>query len=99
MIDWIERYSETNESDSQGRWARIAYYKHSKEESLGSYKYRLGWVSRIYDTHKNPVYLLSLYFPVSNHYDGYHKSFNSYHECQIELEKLFLEFINEIKLC
>ena len=97
VIDWINRYSDTDESDSQNRWARIAYYKHSKGV-LGQYKYRLGWVNRVYDVNRNSMYSLSLYFPVNNYPEGYHKIFNTYEECQIELEKLFKEFIDEITI-
>ena len=97
MIEWINRYSDTEESDKQNRWARIAYYKHYKG-ILGEYNYRLGWVNRVYDINKNAMYSLSLYFPVKNYHNGYHKIFNTYKECQDELERLFKEFINDIKL-
>ena len=96
MIKWINRYSDTDESDKQGRWARIAYYE-NYIGVLGQYEYRLGWVSRI-NVKQTIVYSLSLYFPVKNYPDGYHKVFNNYEECQNETERLFKEFIDAIRI-
>ena len=96
MIEWINRYSDTDDPDKQNRWARIAYY-HEKEQVLDSYKYRLGWVNMI-NYNGITKYELSLYFPVSNHHNGYIKMFDSYKECQEELEKLFKEFIYTCKI-
>lgn len=94
MIIWVSKYSDTNESDERGRWSRIACFN-LKGGLFNDYKYELGYVNRI-DIKGIIKYSLSVYFPAP-YKNAYHKLFDTYEECQQELQNLFLEFINDIK--
>lgn len=42
MIQYIERYSDTNEPDKHGRWARMAIYKDVRIADIVRYETREG---------------------------------------------------------
>jgi len=50
---WINRYSDNEEKDSQGRWARICYYKGKM----------IAWVSRVDHIEYGRYYRIADFFP------------------------------------
>ena len=70
-INYISRYSSTDEPDERGRWARVAYFKN---------KIQIAWISLVTFVDKQgetqKTYLVTCHFPTlcndtaNNHYSG-----------------------------
>lgn len=89
---WCIRYSQTNETDDMGRWARICYYN-------GLY---IGWVSGfVYGEHDKldnrrtgvvDFFIVSLGFPTTSQQHGGHEKFTTFKECEKYVKEMFLDF-------
>ena len=72
MIEYQNRYSQTDEPDEQGRWARTATYRNI----------RIAWISRV-QTKDKIVFCASCHFPtMQNDTANEHKVFETFEEAK-----------------
>lgn len=92
-IQWLPRYSSTMESDSMGRWARVAYA--GKFDNIGCYRgkvcrWEIAWIKKI-DYKGNSRFTIDYLYPSNG------KSlFVNLDDAKKEVEKSFRWFI---KMC
>ena len=86
MIEYKNRYSQTDKPDNLGRWARLAVYKNI----------RIAWISRK-ETDKGIVFLVSLNFPtMNNDTANEHKVLESIDEAKEFVKERWYWFVKEI---
>lgn len=72
MIEYIPRYSNTEEPDDMGRWARLAIFKNI----------RIAWISRI-ENNEKVVFSVICHFPtMQNDTANEHKICSSFEEAK-----------------
>lgn len=54
-VIWTKRYSETNENDDLGRWARIGYLEHKSKDALK--RQQIAWINKINGKYTAYIYL------------------------------------------
>lgn len=85
-IEYYNRYSQTDEPDNLGRWARLAVYKNV----------RIAWISRVIVKEKT-TFIVSLHFPtMQNDTANEHKTFASLKNSKQFIEKKWNWFIENI---
>ena len=88
MIEYINRYSETDLPDNLGRWARLAVYKNI----------RIAWISRIENKGK-VIFSVSCHFPtMQNDTANEHKICYSINESKEFVNERWNWFLNVINL-
>jgi|TARA_B110000240_G_scaffold189932_1_gene230510 hypothetical protein len=86
MIEYKNRYSQTDKPDNLGRWARLAVYKNI----------RIAWISRI-DIKGKIVFTVACHFPtMQNDTANEHKVFNSLDEAKDFVKERWDWFVNAI---
>ena len=87
MIEYQNRYSQTDEPDKQGRWARTATYRNI----------RIAWISRV-QTKDKIVFCASCHFPtMQNDTANEHKTFETFKEAKDFVSERWIWFLNAIK--
>lgn len=67
---WMSRYSETNESDKKGRWARICYYNGLRIANIAGYEVKNKQLIEGKICTPN-IFFVDIFFPASsNEYYG-----------------------------
>jgi len=86
-IRWEPRYSSTNTSDKQGRWARLGFFG----ELL------IIWINRI-SSNGITMYQANTYFPVNEYSDcpTDHSLYKTYAEAEYFSLKKWEDFVNKI---
>lgn len=85
-IIWTSRYSDTDEPDNRGRWARIAYYN----------SFQIGWCSKV--DHKGvKFFTIKTTFPANGN-DTVHEftHFDTLDECKVWLKEQWELFISKL---
>jgi len=54
-IIWTTRYSDTDEPDKQGRWARVGYLEHKSRDQFKACQ--IAWINKIGDQFSTYVYV------------------------------------------
>lgn len=95
-IRWESRYSETDQPDKHGRWARIAHagkFENSKWlETKKIDRFMIAWVKKVYNTTDlKPRYIINYHFPSHGEF-----IFSSFEEAKKEVEKQFNFFIKNV---
>lgn len=86
MIEYFNRYSDTDLPDKMGRWARIAIYK----------DIRIAWISRI-ELKDSTVFSVSCHFPtMQNDTANQHKTVHSLNEAKEFIKERWEWFLNKI---
>ena len=94
-IRWVPRYSDTDEPDKQGRWARIAYCGDFDEpfDSKGQQRlFQIAWVNMVTLKSGEVRYSATYYFPQNN----IGSVFKNFEEAKDVTESEFKKFINHI---
>lgn len=87
MIQYFNRYSDTDLPDDMGRWARIAVYKNI----------RIAWINRV--EFKDEIrFVVSCHFPtMQNDSANEHKICSSLEEAKDFVKERWEWFLNEVK--
>lgn len=86
MIEWIPRYSDTEEYDRQGRWARMGVYKNIS----------VAWIYRSNFKGKD-IFSCSEHFPSTYSANPcIHFIAHSWEEARERVEKDFKEFLKKV---
>jgi hypothetical protein len=86
MIEYYDRYSNTDLPDDMGRWARIAIYKNI----------RIAWISRL-NNKGQIIFSVSCHFPtLQNDTANEHKICHSIEEAKEFVNEKWKWFINKI---
>lgn len=86
MIEYLNRYSDTDSPDEQGRWARLAVYKNI----------RIAWISRV-EAQNRVVFVVSCHFPtMQNDSANEHKVCNSLNEAKGFVEERWKWFLGAV---
>ena len=87
-FEWVSRYSETDEPDKHGRWARLCYYN----------GLMIAWIERHELMFGNYIYTVTDYFPsIKNDnpcFVGQHKNFDY---AKSDVEKRFVNFLKTVQ--
>ena len=87
MIEYFNRYSDTDLPDKMGRWARIGIYN----------KIRVSWISRV-QTKDKIVFCASCHFPtMQNDTANEHKTFENFEEAKDFVSERWNWFLNATK--
>ena len=87
MIEYLNRYSETDLPDNLGRWARLAVYKNI----------RIAWISR-FEIKDKVLFSVSCNFPtMQNDTANEHKICNSIYESKDFVNERWNWFLKAIK--
>ena len=86
-LKWITRYSDTEKSDKQGRWARLLYFDNML----------IVWVSRV-GNGETVKYQVNTFFPIHEMTDcpTDHSLHNSFNEAKIWAEKVWDDFVTKV---
>ena len=86
-LKWITRYSDTDKSDKQGRWARLLYFDNML----------IVWVSRV-GNGETVKYQANTFFPVHEMADcpTDHSLHNSFDEAKHWAEKMWDDFVTKV---
>lgn len=88
IFEWIPRYSNTDEPDSSGRWARICIYK----------DLNIAWVKMVITNSGDRLFTINGNFPVSsNDMSGIVEHTKTFEEAQKIVEEEFEKFLNHVK--
>lgn len=93
MIEYISRYSQTDEPDDMGRWARMGVFNNI----------RICWIGR-YELKEKTLFFASCHFPtMQNDTSNEHKGFDSFKDAKEFVEERWNWFLlntqyNKIKL-
>lgn len=86
MIEYLNRYSDTDLPDDMGRWARLAVYKNI----------RIAWISRIENKGK-VIFSISCNFPtMQNDTANEHKVFMTLQEAKEFVSERWNWFLNAV---
>lgn len=86
MIEYFNRYSNTNFPDNIGRWARLAVYKNV----------RIAWISRL-ENNSKIIFSVTCYFPtMQNDTANEHKIVNSLDEAKDFIDERWNWFLKAI---
>ena len=86
MIEYFNRYSNTDLPDDMGRWARIGIYKNI----------RVSWISRN-ETKDKVVFCASCHFPtMQNDTANEHKIFNSFEDAKKFVDERWRWFLDAV---
>ena len=87
MIEYFNRYSDTDLPDQMGRWARIAIYKNI----------RIAWISRL-ENKGTIIFCVSCHFPtMQNDTANEHRVLHSLDESKEFVNERWNWFLNSIK--
>ena len=81
---WQNRYSDTDECDDRGRWARIAYSGTPTFKEGRSCLFELAWIKKNKDK-----FVITTFYPYKGNY-----VFSTYEDAKREIEDSFLFFMN-----
>ena len=97
---WLNRYSDTNETDNRGRWARKAFYNgiciawvNGSNKAVDK---KVDWhisLDNSRETYNVDVYRVSLFFPTTaNDNPTQHACFTDFEGAKKYVEEMFLSF-------
>ena len=88
MIEYLARYSQTEEPDNKGRWARIAYVN----------KINIAWINRL-EVKGVVVFSVSCHFPtLQNDTANEHKVCYSFDEAKEFVEERWRWFLSQVMI-
>lgn len=86
MIEYLNRYSDTDLPDDMGRWARLAVYRNI----------RIAWISRIGNKGRD-IFRVTCHFPtMQNDTANEHKIFYSLEEAKEFVSERWNWFLNAV---
>lgn len=87
-FEWRTRYSETDEPDKQGRWARLCYYN----------GLMIAWVNRHESMFGNFFYTVTDYFPsIKNDNPCFVGKYKDFNYAKSDVEERFNKFFETIQ--
>lgn len=93
LVEWSNRYSDTMENDSQGRWARIGHAGTGEIKDGGLSWFEVAWIDKIEFAGKQKFSVKANFpYKLERVYDDLEEAKNS-------VEKALEFFLNEMKKC
>lgn len=94
---WTERYSQTDETDNIGRWAKICYFNGLCIAWINGYVYQEE-MPKI-DSRRTGIvnkFTVSLHFPINSNAGPNTNKFDTFKEVQKYVEEMFIDFRKHI---